>query len=133
MKQSRLLFLATVLILSTIGVWNVVQAEDHVSVMAVPIWFGTEMSLEPDTETGGAWRCRVILTDLGSEEVLSVPTIRFAAGEEAAVTSEIRPGMLFEFKVKVDREGRSATWISQIRQEDQVLSSGSGAVELATG
>ena len=111
---------------------SVSRADDHESVSETPIWFGTEMSLAPDGETEGAWRCRVILTDLGSDEVLSVPTIRFEAGEEATVTSEIRPGMLFEFRIEVDDVGRSANWSSQIRVDDQILSSGSGTVQLVS-
>ena len=97
--------------------------------LLVPIWFATEVSIAPD-EAAGVWRCEARLTDLDSQEVLSAPTIVFAAGEKASVSSGLPSEMLWELEVEVSKDGHRATWTSRVSTGDQILGLSEGDVRL---
>ena len=101
--------------------------------LAVPIWFGTEVEIAADPEGAGLWKCQAQLTDLGSGEVLSAPTIVFAAGEEASVQSGLPAAMMWELRVEVSADGGVARWSSRVTTGGQVLSLSSGTVHSASG
>lgn len=105
-------------------------AEDDPAISA-PIWFGTEISIVPDEDAAGLWRCEALLKDLVGEAVLSAPTIVFATGEKASVQSGLPSGMLWELEVEVSDNGGKASWSSKITLGDQVLSVSTGSVRLA--
>ena len=110
-----------------LGSTGSVQAEE--AGLSVPVWFATELSIAPD-EAEGIWRCEALLKDLGSQEVLSAPTVVFAAGESATVTSGLTSEMLWELDVEVSSDGRQAKWTSRISIGDQILSLSEGNVRL---
>lgn len=99
--------------------------------LSTPIWFATEVSIEPDEDADGLWHCEALLTDLGSNEALSAPTIVFAAGEKASVQSGLPSEMLWELGVEVSDDGANASWSSKMTLGDQVLSVSTGSVRLA--
>lgn len=98
---------------------------------SAPIWFGTEVSVSPDADGDGIWNCQATLEDLASGEVLSAPTIAFAAGEEASVQSGLSSDMIWELRVEVAADGSQAQWSSEVTLGEQVLSVSSGKVRFA--
>ncbi len=99
-------------------------------ILAGPIWFGTEISIAPDPDAAELWRCQAELRDLLGEEVLSAPTIVFAAGERASVKSGLPSAMLWELEVEVGDKGGEAMWVSRVTLDGQVVSIAKGSVVL---
>lgn len=104
-------------------------AQDR-SAISAPIWFATEVSIAPDGDAAGLWRCEALLSDLGSGEVLSAPTIVFAEGESASVQSGLPSEMLWELEVEASAGGESVAWSSRVTMGEQVLSMSTGSVQL---
>lgn len=100
------------------------------SAISAPIWFATEVSIAPDGDAAGLWRCEALLRDLGSGEVLSAPTIVFAEGESASVQSGLPSEMLWELEVEASAGGESVVWSSRVTMGEQVLSMSTGSVQL---
>lgn len=103
-------------------------AQDE-SAISVPIWFATEVSIGPDGDAAGLWRCKALLRDLGSGEVLSAPTIVFAEGESASVQSGLPSEMLWELEVEASAGGENVVWSSRVTMGEQVLSVSTGSVQ----
>ena len=104
-----------------------VAAQDDPAI-STPIWFGTEISIAPDGDAAGLWRCEALLRDLGSGEVLSAPTLVFAEGEKASVQSGLPSEMLWELEVEASAEGEGVVWSSKVTMGEQVLSVSTGSV-----
>lgn len=97
---------------------------------SMPVWFATDVSIAPDPDAAGIWNCQATLEDLSSGEVLSAPSIVFAAGEEASVQSGLSSEMVWELRVKVAADGSEARWVSKVTMGDQVLTASTGSFQL---
>lgn len=117
-------------ILVVVALTRAVVAQDEPA-HSTPIWLGTEVSISPDPGGEGLWHCEALLKDLTKDEVLSAPSIVFAAGEAASVQSGLPEEMLWELEVEVGSEGQKARWSSEVTAGDQVLSLSTGAIRLA--
>lgn len=128
-KQGFWIALLVVILLNAVWI-DEGRAQDEPA-HSMPVWFGTEVSIAPDRDGAGIWKCQATLEDLTSGEVLSAPAIVFAAGEEASVQSGLPSEMVWELRVEVADDASEAKWLSRITLGDQVLSVSSGDIRLS--
>lgn len=130
MKNKQRIWITGIAMALLILVWVEKSLAQDEPVHSLPVWFGTEISIAPDPEGAGLWKCRATLEDLSSGEVLSAPEIVFAAGEEAGVQSGLSSEMVWELRVEVADDANEAKWSSSVTMGDQVLSASAGTLRL---
>ena len=71
------------------------------------------------------------VTDLGSGEVLAMPTLKAPAGEEASAESTVQgAGTVVKFTGKVEASNQAATYTVRVERSGKVISEHSATLAL---
>ena len=92
-----------------------------------------DLDLAPSTEGAGLYEATAQIQDAESGEMLSVPTIVFPKGEDAAkVTSSTPSGGILEFRISISPDDSAVTYAVERREGGDVVASQKATIRLAT-
>lgn len=92
-----------------------------------------DLDLAPSTEAAGLYEATAQIQDAESGEILSVPTIVFPKGEDAAkVTSSTPTGGILEFTISISPDESAVTYAVERREGGDVVASQKATIRLAT-
>ena len=102
-----------------------------------PAWveaagLAVELDLAPSTEAAGLYEVTAQIQDAESGEMLSVPTVVFPKGEDAAeVTSATPTGGILEFTISISPDESTVTYAVERLENGDVVASQQATIRLA--